>query len=111
MRNCERCLTGEISWTADTAHLIGGVAATLCNACQTEWTSAVQDSPAWRRRLVLDARQNHYKSLAQAGTPVSEAEWAALRVDQDANEMEFHAIGVEFVKPVQSPTLAAERDD
>jgi hypothetical protein len=111
MRNCQRCLTGEVSWTADTSLLIGGVAATLCNACQTEWTSAVQDSPAWRRRLVLDARQAHYKSLAQAGMPVSEAEWAALLGDQCDSEKEFHAIAVEFVRPVPSPVTAVERDD
>jgi hypothetical protein len=111
MRNCERCLTREVSWTADTTLLIGEVSASLCNACLTEFASAVRTTDAWRRRLVLDARSRHFVSLAHAGTPVSEAEWAALRVDQDDNELELHAVAVEFIKPVRSHTYATKEDD
>jgi hypothetical protein len=110
MQNCERCLTGEVSWTADTSLLIGEVSASLCNACLTEFAAAVRGFAAWQRRLVLDARTRHYVSLAHAGTPVSESEWAALRVDQDDNELELHAVAVEFVKPVQSPVPVSEED-
>jgi hypothetical protein len=110
LRNCERCLTGEVSWTADTTLLIGEVSASLCNACLTEFAAAVRGFAAWRHRLALDARTRHYVSLAYAGTPVSESEWAALRVDQDANESELHAVAVEFVKPITSPVPTSERE-
>jgi hypothetical protein len=95
LQTCQRCVTGEVSWTSDTAHLIGDVVVTLCNPCRTEFSKAV--------------RKNHYVSLAQAGTPVTEAEWIALQRDCDANVMELHAVAVEFVKPI--PVPAAERDD
>jgi hypothetical protein len=110
LRTCQRCIKGEVSWTDDTAHLIGEVVVTLCNPCRTEFSKAVRASDAWRRRLDLDARKNHYVSLARAGTPVTEAAWVALQRDLDANEMELHAVAVEFVKPIPSPVPAAERD-
>jgi hypothetical protein len=110
MRNCQRCVTGEVSWTSDTVSLIGDVPATLCNPCRVEWASIVRDCPAWQRKVELEARQAHYESLARAGTPVTEADWFALLRDQDANVNEFHAVAVEFVKPVASPVPAAERD-
>jgi hypothetical protein len=111
MRNCQRCGNREVSWTDDTIMLVGDVAATLCNACRTEFSAVVRDTAAWRRRIELDARQNHYVSLSRAGTPVGEAEWVALRSDQDDFDKELHAIAVEFVKPIPSPVPAAERDD
>jgi hypothetical protein len=110
MRSCQRCLTGEVSWTADTTVLVGEVSASLCNACLTEFAAAVRGTDAWRRRLDLDGRQDHYRSLALAGEPVSESEWAALRHDHDANEMKLHAIAVEFVRPIRSPAPVSGED-
>jgi hypothetical protein len=108
MRTCQRCIHGEVSWTADTTLLVGEVSASLCNACLTEFAAAVRTFAAWRRRLDLDARRNYYVSLAKAGTPVSETQWTALHMDLDTNEMELHAIAVEFVRPIPSPVPAAE---
>jgi hypothetical protein len=103
---CQRCKTGEVSWTSDTVKLIGGVHAHLCADCLTAGDGIAKASPLWDRLLVLDAREAHLDSRAEAGDAPTEKEWADLFRDRDALGREFRPLSLEFVKPIAVESVA-----
>jgi hypothetical protein len=103
---CQRCKTGEVSWTHDTVKLIGGVHAHLCADCLTAGDGIVKASPLWDRVLILEARDAHLSSRADAGDAPTEREWADLFRDRDALDREFRLLSLEFVQPIAIESAA-----
>lgn len=100
MRNCQRCTTGEVSWTNDTVCLTGEVYANLCPECQTEHSGIIKAHPLWVEAGKLRARAAYYDSLARAGKPATEAQFRELEDDMRATDLALREISLEFVKPL-----------
>jgi hypothetical protein len=102
MRGCKRC-KGEVSWTADTVILMGGVKAHLCNDCRTDFHAYVTQLPEWGEKLVLEARGHYFEGLAKGGRPKTEEDYLAVLQAGDALERRFFVLGLAWVetpKPV-----------
>jgi hypothetical protein len=114
MKLCQRCGKDGVSWTADEVDLFGGVVANLCPACKTEWNSYLSDTGTWSDVVALTARENHYRSLALAQQPVGEGVWADHHALKHKLEREAHALGLEFIKPINAEAravVASDEDD
>lgn len=100
MRNCQRCTTGEVSWTDDTVRLIGGVHANLCPECLTEHDGVIRNHPLFQEAMNLDGRRDYLVSLARSEKPPKEKDWAEYYQDKAALELRLRDVSLEFVKPL-----------
>ena len=101
--DCERCKASSLTVTTQERKLLGGVYATLCNKCLTEWVGICEGLPANSRLNKAQARVTYLAANTAGRQPPSEKEWLDALEEQSAAEQGFRNDALAFIGDRNDP--------